>query len=234
MKKIALVTGANRGIGLETSRQLAAQGYHVVMGSRDLERGRKAARDLAARGLPDVEAVQPDVSDESSIDEALASVFRAHGRIDVLVNNAGVYLDEGFDSTFETSREVLEETFETNVLGPFQLCQRVIPGMIDRGYGRVVNLSSGMGQLSEMNGGAPAYRISKTAINAVTRIFSEEAKGSDVLVNSVCPGWVKTDMGGESAELSVEEGADTVVWLATLPEDGPTGAFFRERKRIDW
>jgi NAD(P)-dependent dehydrogenase (short-subunit alcohol dehydrogenase family) len=119
-------------------------------------------------------------------------------------------------------------------MGPFQLIQKLGPMMRKARYGRIVNLSSGMGQLTEMNGGYPAYRVSKTALNALTRIFSEELLESGVLVNSACPGWVKTDMGGPNADRSVEEGADTIVWLATLPEGGPTGAFFRDREKIDW
>ena len=146
---------------------------------------------------------------------------------DILVNNAGIM-------TREDSASAIEATFKTNALGPFLLCKVFVPGMVQRGFGRVVNVSSGMGQLSQMNSGYPGYRMSKTALNAVTRMFADEAQGTDILVNSVCPGWVRTDMGGANAARSIEEGADTIVWLATLPEGSPSGGFFRDRKAIAW
>ena len=163
------------------------------------------------------------------------------GRLDVLVNNAGILLDpprhppdaEGA-SIFNTKLDTIRGSLEANTFGALRLAQKFVPLMVKNGYGRVVNLSSGMGQLSDMNGGWPGYRISKVALNAVTRIFADETKGTNILVNSVCPGWVRTDMGGQEAELSPAEGADTIVWAATLPEGGPTGGFFRERERIDW
>jgi NAD(P)-dependent dehydrogenase (short-subunit alcohol dehydrogenase family) len=228
-KKIAAVTGANRGIGLEVAKQLGAQGYHVI---------------LASRGKPptlkdgDFEHLSLDVSDESSIREFFKTVCLRHGKLDVLVNNAGVFLDSNSDfkdgSAFEIPAETIRKTFATNALGPYLLCQLFIPLMKKQGYGRVVNISSGMGQLSEMNGNYPAYRISKTSLNAITRIFAAESLGTDVLVNSICPGWVKTDMGGAGAERSVEKGASGAVWAATLPSGGPTGGFFRDGEAIEW
>jgi NAD(P)-dependent dehydrogenase (short-subunit alcohol dehydrogenase family) len=234
--RLAVVTGANRGIGLEVARQLAEKGYHVVLAARDLSKGRAAAEKLT-RGGSQVEAAELDVSDAASISRFAELVATKFGRLDVLVNNAGVFLDsdepEG-TSAFQVRADTIRNSLETNVFGPFQLMQKLLPVMRKAGYGRVVNVSSGMGQLTEMNGGYPAYRVSKTALNALTRIFSEELQGTGVLVNSACPGWVKTDMGGPNAERSVEEGADTIVWLATLPEGGPTGGFFRDRERIEW
>ena len=243
-KKVALVTGANRGLGLETCRQLAHQGYHVILTSRDEIKGRAAAEQLRAQKL-DAGFLRLDVTQNESVAQAEAAVKRDFGRLDVLVNNAGVYLDgqgdgdESHSSALRVPLDVVKRTFETNLYGAYRMCQRFAPLMIQTAeqpgsHCRIVNVSSGMGQLSEMNGNYPAYRMSKTALNALTRIFAEELGEHRILVNSVCPGWVKTDMGGAGAELSVEQGADTIVWAATLPDDGPTGGFFRERKRIDW
>jgi NAD(P)-dependent dehydrogenase (short-subunit alcohol dehydrogenase family) len=240
---IAVVTGANRGIGYEICRQLAGRGYHVILAARDVEKGRLSAErlrsELGSKGR--VDAAHLDVSDAESIREFSRFLTSEYGKLDVLVNNAGVLLDPdevrgggSAGSSLNIGVDTIRRTMETNVYGPFQLLQ-AFSGLLGKsGHGRVVNISSGMGQLSEMNGGYPAYRISKTALNAVTRIFSEELRPSGVLVNSVCPGWVKTEMGGTGADREVSEGADTPVWLATLPDDGPTGGFFRDREKIEW
>jgi NAD(P)-dependent dehydrogenase (short-subunit alcohol dehydrogenase family) len=150
----------------------------------------------------------------------------------VLVNNAGIYIDR--NSVFDTQIDTLQETMETNVYGVLRVTQALIPLMKKQNYGRIVNVSSGAGQLSDMQGGLPGYRISKAALNALTRIFASELQGTNILVNSVCPGWVKTDMGGSNAPLTPEQGVDTIVWLATLVDDSPTGKFFRNRKLIAW
>ena len=161
-----------------------------------------------------------------------------YSRLDVLVNNAGVFLDPmppedpSASSVFRADIATVRYSMETNAYGPLRLCQALIPLM--RGRGRVVNVSSGMGQLSEMNGCCPGYRFSKAAINVLTRILADELRDTRIKVNSVCPGWVRTEMGGPNADRSVEEGADTIVWLATLPDDGPSGGFFRDRKPIPW
>jgi NAD(P)-dependent dehydrogenase (short-subunit alcohol dehydrogenase family) len=229
----AVVTGANRGIGHEIARQMAAKGFRVVLTARDTSKGRAAA--AAMKG--DVAFHALDVTNTASIRRLVKDV----GRIDVLVNNAGVYLEGGYDakgtplsSAMATPMRVLDATLRTNLIGPFLLCQVVIPGMIERGYGRVVNVSSGSGQLSDMGGGEVAYRLSKTALNALTRVLAAETKGTGVLVNAFCPGWVKTEMGGPHAKREVGQGADTGVWLATLPARGPSGGFFRDRKPIPW
>jgi NAD(P)-dependent dehydrogenase (short-subunit alcohol dehydrogenase family) len=234
MKRVALVTGANRGLGLETCKQLARQNHTVVLTSRDESKGRAAAAELAKEGS-EVHFHKLDVTSAESIKQIKIYLEKEFKRLDVLINNAGI-LPHGprNNSTFDAEINSIREAMETNVFGPFQLCQQLIPLMRKNGYGRVVNLSSGMGQLSEMNAGYPAYRISKTALNAVTRIYSEETNGENILVNSVCPGWVKTDMGGEEAERELPEGADTIVWLATLPDGSPTGGFFRDRQPIAW
>jgi NAD(P)-dependent dehydrogenase (short-subunit alcohol dehydrogenase family) len=231
-KRVAIVSGANRGIGLEVSRVLAESGLHVVLGSRDAAPGEKAARALSARGL-DVEPYPLDVTDDASVRALLDHVARALGGADVLVNNAGILLDESTD-VLEADVQHFRNCMETNVYGPLRLAQALMPGMIARGYGRVVNVSSGAGQLSSMTDYAPPYSLSKTALNALTRLLAAAARGHDVLVNAVDPGWVRTDMGGSGAPRSVAQGADTIVWCATLPKGGPSGRFFHDRKEIAW
>ncbi len=235
-KRIALVTGANRGIGLEIVRQLSRIGLIAVLASRDLEKGKAAAAALASEGL-DAPVVALDVTDADSIRAAVAKVLGLFGRIDVLVNNAGI-MKEGFSpedaSVLDVSSDLVNLTFLTNTVGPLRLIQATVPRMGERGYGRIVNLSSGAGQLAEMGSGFPAYRLSKSALNALTRLTAAELGPHEIKVNSVCPGWVRTDMGGPNATRTVEHGAETAVWLATLPEDGPTGGFFRDMKPIPW
>jgi NAD(P)-dependent dehydrogenase (short-subunit alcohol dehydrogenase family) len=231
-QRVAVVTGANRGIGFEICRQLAQQGSHVILTSRDEAKGMAAWQKLADEGL-DVRYHQLDVTDAESIRRLADFIGQEYGQLDILVNNAGIAIDGG-TSALKTDLKTVRKTMETNVYGPLRLCQALVPLMRRHKYGRIVNVSSGMGQLSSMRGSAPSYRISKAALNAVTCILAADLKKTNTLVNSMCPGHVKTDMGGSSAPRSVEEGADTAVWLATLPDDGPTGGFFRNRKPIPW
>lgn len=211
------------------------------MSSRNPRLGEEAQARLKREGL-EVDTLVLNVTDDSSCDQALRTVESRYGRLDILVNNAGIMVDrsagksglESEASILTTPLQLIRESIETNTLGALRVSQKSVPLMLQGKYGRIVNISSGMGQLSEMNGGWPGYRISKTALNAVTRIFADELQGTPILVNSACPGWVKTDMGGPQAELTPQEGADTIVWLATLPDGGPTGGFFRERKLISW
>jgi NAD(P)-dependent dehydrogenase (short-subunit alcohol dehydrogenase family) len=234
--RIALVTGANRGIGLEIVRQLARGGLNVVLASRDLAKGEAAAARLALEDV-EVPVVAIDVTDGESVRAGVADVLSRFGRIDVLVNNAAI-LKEGFNpedaSVFEAPIDLVMLTFATNTVGPLRMIEAIVPGMRERGYGRVVNLSSGAGQLSDMGAGYPAYRMSKAALNALTRLTAAELGPGDIKINAMCPGWVRTDMGGPNATRTVEKGAETAVWLATLPADGPTGGFFRDRKPIPW
>ncbi|ABG03487.1 short-chain dehydrogenase/reductase SDR [Rubrobacter xylanophilus DSM 9941] len=227
--RVALVSGGNRGIGLEICRQLAAKGIAVVLGSRDERRGREAAEGIAGR----VVAHQLDVADQESVDRIAAYVEREFGRLDILVNNAGVAPDGG-QRGVEADLEKVREALEINLLGAWRLSRAFIPLMRRNGYGRIVNVSSGLGSISEMGGGSPAYRVSKAALNALTRILASELRGTGVLVNAVCPGWVQTEMGSPGAPRPVQEGADTPVWAATLPKGGPTGGFFRDRRPIPW
>jgi NAD(P)-dependent dehydrogenase (short-subunit alcohol dehydrogenase family) len=232
-ESIAVVTGANKGIGFEVCRQLARKGIGVVLTARNDTRGEKAAASLQRDGL-NVIFHPLDVTDPSSIDRLVHYMRRTHGRCEILVNNAGISISRWATGVMKESIDTVRETMETNVYGPLLVMQALVPLMKKRGYGRVVNLSSGMGQLEQMSDGSAAYRLSKTALNALTRMFAAATEGSGVLVNSMCPGWVRTDMGGPNAARSVKKGAETAVWLATLPDDGPTGGFFRDRKPIPW
>ncbi|MDQ3236344.1 MAG: SDR family oxidoreductase [Actinomycetota bacterium] len=227
--RVALVSGGNRGIGLEICRQLAERDITVVMGSRDEEKGRAAAEGLEGSVI----AHQLDVADAGSVDRMAAFLEDEFGRLDVLVNNAGISNDDG-QRGVKADLDLVREAMEANFLGAWRLCEVAIPLMQRGGYGRIVNVSSGMGALEDMGGGSPGYRVSKTALNALTRILSSELRGSGILVNSICPGWVQTDMGSSGAPRPVEDGADALVWAATLPNNGPTGGFFRDRRPIAW
>lgn len=232
MAKVALVTGGNRGLGLQTCFELAKRKEHVILSCRDRQQGEKLVKDLASKDIL-VDFLQLDVTDSTSISGAAKFIEKKYSRLDILVNNAGIF-PKNSSETFSAKMSDLKRAMETNAFGAFEMCQHFVPLMKKNGFGRIVNVSSGMGQLSEMAAGYPAYRLSKTAMNAVTRIFAEETKGTDILVNSVCPGWVRTEMGGQNAHRSVEEGASGIVWAATLPTGGPTGGFFRDGKPLSW
>jgi len=233
LTRLALVTGGNRGIGFEICRRLGSQGLAVVLGARDASKGKAAAKELQEAGM-DVEFHRLDVTSCRSIRACVAAVADKRGRIDVLVNNAGIMIDPRGSRFLDSKLDTYRDTIETNLYGPLQLAQAVVPLMKAHRYGRIVNLSSGLGQLAEMGAGTPAYRVSKTALNALTRILAAEFEGSNILVNSMCPGWVRTGMGGESAPRTPAQGADTAVWLATLPDGGPSGGYFRDREPIPW
>jgi NAD(P)-dependent dehydrogenase (short-subunit alcohol dehydrogenase family) len=227
---VALVTGGNRGIGFEVCRQLGRLGYAVLLGARDLAKGEEAAALLNREGL-NASAFELDVANEENV-----ARLGELERVDALVNNAAIAPDLSHPDTsaLHVPAELVRLGFETNTLGPYRICQQVVPIMQRHGYGRIVNVATGMAQLSEMNGHSPGYRLSKTALNALTRILADELAGMNILVNSVDPGWVKTDMGGPAAPLTPAQGAETIVWAATLPEAGPTGGFFKEKKQITW
>jgi NAD(P)-dependent dehydrogenase (short-subunit alcohol dehydrogenase family) len=230
--KIALVTGANRGLGLEVTRQLASLGFNVVLGSRDAGKGLEAARSFVEDGLK-VVARQLDVTDPKSIDTLRLNVAEQFGKLDVLVNNAAILYDT-WQHAADADLDVVREALETNTFGAWRMSQAFIPLLFKSGHGRIVNVSSESGSLSTMGGGTPAYSVSKAALNALTRMLADELGSSGVLVNSVCPGWVATEMGGPGAPRSVEEGAAGVVWAATLPDTGPTGGFFRDGEPLEW
>lgn len=233
MKRIAVVTGALKGLGLQTAKDLARQDFSVVLTGRDEIRGKTLQEQLHREGLK-LNFHFLDVGSPDSVEDFSQRVQREYGQVDVLINNAGIYPHEREDGETAALVEGIEKAFQVNALGPYLLCRRIVPLMLKNNYGRVVNVSSGMGQLSEMNAGSPGYRLSKVALNAVTCMFADQAKGRNVLINSVCPGWVKTDMGGSGAPRTLEQGAAGIVWAATLPEDGPNGGFFRDGKRLDF
>lgn len=231
MQRVALITGANRGMGLEASRQLAQQGYRVIVTSRDAAKGAPVADQLRRDGL-NVVYHQLEVTDAASVAALRVFVADQIGRLDVLINNAAVYPTG--DSILNVDLHRVRATLETNTYGPLRLCQTFAPIMQAQRFGRIVNVSSGAGQLAGMTDFTPAYNLSKVALNGVTRMVADALRGANVLVNAVDPGWVRTEMGGAGAPRSVAQGADTIIWLATLPDDGPTGGFFYERQQIEW
>jgi NAD(P)-dependent dehydrogenase (short-subunit alcohol dehydrogenase family) len=223
---VALVTGANRGIGRETARQLAERGYDVMVTARDEAKAREAAEAIGGRPL------RLDVSDPASIDETVAAVRADPGQLDVLVNNAGIGSDFGVSGT-DPDFDAIQRALDTNFFGAYRLTAALLPLLRESEHPRVVNVSSGMGGVAEMGGWSPGYRVSKAALNAMTRILSSELEDTGVKVNSACPGFVDTDMGGPlGASKPVEDGAAGIVWLATLPDDGPSGGFFRDGKPV--
>src|SRR5437763_862431 len=230
--RIALVTGGSRGIGLEVCRQLATRGFTVLLTARDSAKAQAAARKLGEGGT--VEPVALNVADPRSIEQAAAEVKRRHDHLDVLINNAGINYD-----TWETVENAdidatVIETISTNLLGPWRVCQAFLPLLRNSRAARIVNVSSESGSLASMGAGPPAYQVTKAALNAFTRTLAGELRNTHILVNAVCPGLVATDMGGAGAPRSVNEGAAGIVWAATLPDNGPTGGFFRDGKPLAW
>lgn len=254
--RVVLVTGSDRGIGFEVCREMNERGYRVVLTSPVRKQAVQALTRLPAPSNAVTHAL--DVASPRSVLALRKFIMSRFGRLDILVNNAGVLLDEGRSkiegiiahrlkripkrvefgegpSVLRQDIDIFRATLEINTFGALRMCQAFVPLMMEAGYGRVVNLASGRGQLDGMTDeGAPAYQLSKTALNAITVMVADAARGANVLVNSVCPGWTRTDLGGPEAPRSVEEAADTIVWLATLPNKGPTGRFFRNRKPIPW
>lgn len=232
MEKIAIVTGGNRGIGRQICCDLAARGLQVVLTARRDASGEEAVAALRKEGLP-VTFHHLDVTDGMSVRRLTKTVADQYGRADVLVNNAAISMDED-GAAVGVDLAVVRQTMETNFFGALRLCQALIPLMQRHGYGRIVNVSSRMGSLEQMGGRKLGYRSSKTALNALTRVLAAELRGSNILVNSVDPGWVLTEMGGMEAPRTVEEGAATIVWAATLPDGGPSGRFFRDQQEQAW
>jgi NAD(P)-dependent dehydrogenase (short-subunit alcohol dehydrogenase family) len=229
MKRTVLVTGGNRGIGLAIARKLAESGDAVLLGSRDLRAGETAAASLCRNGL-DASPLHLDLAVPETIDAAVNEVEQSGRSVDVLVNNAGVLHERPL---LELTDSEVAESVAVHLTGPIRLVRALVPDMIARGYGRIVNVSSGWGSFAEGMGGPGAYAVTKAALNALTVRLSKELPPT-IKVNAMCPGWVRTRMGGEGASRSPDEGADTAVWLAALPDDGPTGGFFRDRKPIEW
>ncbi|HJT16648.1 MAG TPA: SDR family oxidoreductase [Thermoanaerobaculia bacterium] len=227
--KIALVTGANRGIGLEVCRQLAQKDFAVVLTARDEAKARAAAKKLDAK----VEPLALDVTDPASIKKAATQFAKRYDHLDVLVNNAGINYDTWENVENADIDGTVTETIATNLLGAWRVCQAFLPLLRKSRAARIVNVSSESGSLAEMGAGPPAYQVTKAALNALTRTLAGELRGTHILVNAVCPGWVATDMGGSGGR-PVADGAASIVWAATLPDDGPSGGFFRDGQPLPW
>jgi len=238
--RVALVTGANRGIGLAVSEQLARSGYRVLLSGRDRSKCGQSAEGLQSKGL-DVQALELDVTDARSITVALGRIKDEQHRLDILINNAGIMLDQDSD-ILDMPLTILQNTLKTNAFGPLLLSQGCVEIMQAHMYGRIVNVSSMLGSLTDIVNPesayaqlqSPAYRLSKVMLNGITTLLARELRDSNILVNSVCPGWVRTALGGPHATRSPTDAAETIVWLATLPDGGPTGGFFRDRQPIPW
>jgi len=235
--RTAIVTGANRGVGREIAKQLVLLGYRVILTSRNELNGKRAVDELKQETgvkMPGELVYHPlDVTDSKSIQRLRGFVVSEYAAADVLVNNAAVLLDQ-YGRILQTPLDIYRQSLETNVYGPLLLCQAFIPLMLERRYGRVVNVSSGAGQVEDMVNDMTAYRLSKIALNGLTLMLADSVRGTNVLVNAGCPGWVRTDMGSPEAPRSPDEGAQGIVWLATLPDGGPHGGFFRDRQPIPW
>ncbi len=232
-QRVALVTGANRGIGLEACRQLAKLGIHVILTARREDKGRAAVEELAAEGLK-ASFLPLDVTSEKDRKAIADTITREYGRLDILINNAGISIDFDVPALEVSFDEVIRPTMETNLYGPLHLTQLFVPLMRKHNYGRIVNVSSGLGSFSKITAGRIGYRLSKVGMNAMTKVFADELKDTNILVNVMTPGWVRTHLGGVKAERSVEQGAETITWLATLPDDGPRGRFFKDRQDFPW
>ncbi|GAA2322480.1 SDR family oxidoreductase [Nonomuraea roseoviolacea subsp. roseoviolacea] len=225
---IALVTGGNRGIGREVCRELAALGHTVLLTARSAAAAEAAAEELGG----DVVPLRLDVTSEEDVAGAAAAVAERYGRLDVLVNNAAITYDT-WQAAVSADLDVVREAAETNLYGPWRLVQALLPLLLESAHPRIVNVSSEAASLTNMGGGTPAYSVTKASLNALTRMLAAELRGDGVLVNAICPGWVATDMGGPGGR-PVAEGAAGVVWAATLPDDGPTGGFFRDGRPLPW
>jgi NAD(P)-dependent dehydrogenase (short-subunit alcohol dehydrogenase family) len=240
-KKVAVITGANKGIGLETARQLAKKNITVLLGARDSEKGREAVAELKREGL-EAQALEIDVNDSASIRKAAAQVEKDFGHLDILINNAGVMLDEKDRKVSEQSLETWRKTFDTNLFGLIETTQAFLPLLRKSEAGRIVNLSSILGSITlHAKPGSPvydnkvaAYNVSKSAVNAYTVQLAYELKDTKIKVNAAHPGWVKTDMGGEGAMMEIPDGAKTSVQLATIGANGPNGTYVHDGEPLPW
>jgi NAD(P)-dependent dehydrogenase (short-subunit alcohol dehydrogenase family) len=232
-KKIAVVTGGNKGVGHGACRLLAEAGVRVVLTARDEGRGRATAEKLRSGGL-DVRFHQLDITDSESARRLGLYLAEEFGRLDILINNAAILTDRSLTS-LTLDLDTLTNMMDTNLYGPLRVSQALIPLLKKSPAGRIVNVSSWFGSMAEMTGGGcAAYRMSKAALNALTQIMAEDLRGTSVTVNAACPGWVRSDMGGAGASKSLEEGADTPVWLALQDKGGPNKGFFQDRKPHPW
>lgn len=242
-QRVALVTGGNRGLGYAICEALLAKGVTVALMARNVSVANTATQRLPSGAAP-VKGFALDVTDTNSVRDGVRAVVDHFGRIDILVNNAGIYPENDAPADpaarrpgagLSTDPAMVLDTIDCNSVGPYRVLQAALPVMRTQGFGRIVNVSSQMARLSDMHPGSPAYRMSKTALNALTTVVHAELSDMpNIKINSADPGWVRTDMGGPTADRDIAEGIDTIVWLATLPDDGPSGGFFRDRKPTDW
>jgi len=231
---VALVTGGNRGLGLEFARQLAQAGIITLIGTRSVSKGKTAQQQLKSEGL-NVIALPLDVTNPQSIAAAEQTIAEQFGKLDILINNAGILPDADSDAgILNVDPQNVLDIFKTNTLGPLQVSQAMIPLLKQSPAATVINISSGLGELSDMAGGYPGYRISKTALNAVTRMLAAELSGTSILVHSICPGWVQTDMGGPNAERTPEKSVAGILPLVLKPHPELNGLFLRDGKPISW
>lgn len=232
-KTIAIVTGANRGLGRAIATGLAQQGIHVVITGRNRGELEEVVRECHDKHTS-AEAFYCDVTDEASIQQLAEHIEKSFGQLDILINNAGLLPDRVYQPLHEIPIQSLQAAFNTNALGAYRMMIRFLPLLQKSSMARIVNVSSLAGQLSQMQARIPAYRASKAALNALTRVVATEFGNEKLKINAVCPGWVRTAMGGKRAPLSPEEGASGIIWAATLGPDGPNGGFFTQQKPLEW
>ncbi|MHA1990337.1 MAG: SDR family oxidoreductase [Candidatus Hodarchaeales archaeon] len=230
-KKIAVVTGANKGIGFECCKQLAENGIKVILTARDVDKGEKSAYNLQSQGY-DILFHQLEVTNEKSVQELFSFIKKEFNILDILINNAGVYIDRG--NSLSAPLSVIKKTIDVNLIGPWLVTKTLVPLLKMSKSGRIINISSEAGQLSNLTDHTPTYNISKLALNGLTQIFAFDLRNTNIQVNVMCPGWVATDMGTAVAPRTVEEGVDTIIWLATTESSNHSGKFFKDRKEIEW
>lgn len=229
--KLAIVTGANRGMGRAVSEKLASLNIHVVMVGKNKAQLDNEVKILRDKNLS-VEPYALDLQNESATNQFIKYISEKHGYLDILINNAGIYIQE--DNHLSLDEDIMKKTFEINTHAPYRLMKGLLPLMFKHGYGRIVNVSSGLGSFEGCSLSCPAYCVSKVSLNMLTKLFSKDTEGTNVKINSICPGWVRTDMGGPNAPRTIEQGISGMLWAATLDENGPNGGFFRDAKAIDW
>lgn len=228
-QRVAIVTGANRGLGKEVSRQLAEQGDIVIVTARQLSSAQQTVEEL---GLDNLLAVQLDITNQESVDQLVEFVEQRFSAVDVLINNAAIHYDT-WQNVVNADLNIVQEAMDTNVYGAWRLTQAFLPLLQNSQQARIVNVSSGAGAIKNQAGSTPAYSMSKIALNSLTLMLANQLKSSGILVNAVCPGWVATDMGGSGGR-PVEQGASGITWAANLPANGPTGGFFRDGEEIEF
>ena len=232
MSDVVLVTGANKGLGLAVCKQLVSKGYRVILTARNSEKGKSAVKQLSQAGAK-ISFFNLDLNDPNSFEACRIYIEQEFGRLDVLVNNAAIHYDMG-NSVLNPNWTMVQEAMQTNLLHTWKLTTKLLPVMEKSAHGRIVNVSSSAGAITGMGGGTPAYAISKSGLNVLTIKLAHALATRNIIVNAVCPGWVRTDMGGDQAPRSVEEGAASIIWAATLPPGGPSGGFYRDGKEIPW